>query len=167
LTPAMRDGREDAGSADAGGAPSGSRAEAGARGASSSTEPAVALGAATLTRRTSGERARRGNGAGAVRIAVGGVTQTVRATSAASLGTERTVLAVLRPDALAFAGASEDAWSGEVTERRFAGALLAYRVRLSAEVEVEVYSTDRDVRVGEPVRVRIAREPVAIVPLED
>ncbi|HET7585567.1 MAG TPA: ABC transporter ATP-binding protein [Gemmatimonadaceae bacterium] len=104
----------------------------------------------------------------AVRITIGGVTQQVRTSCSATANGERTVLAVLRPDALAFTSPDRtDVWRGEVTERRFAGALLAYRVRLSAEVEVELYSGERDVRVGEQVGVRVSREPVAVVPLED
>ncbi len=74
------------------------------------------------------------------------------------------VMVVLRPDALAFA--SPDApsgWQAEVTERRFAGALIAYHVRLLDGVKLELYGTERDVRVGDRVSVRVAREPVAVV----
>lgn len=75
------------------------------------------------------------------------------------------VMVVLRPDALAFAS-PEDApsgWQAEVTERRFAGALIAYHVKLSDGVHLEMYGTERDVRVGDLVSVRVAREPVAVV----
>jgi putative spermidine/putrescine transport system ATP-binding protein len=72
-------------------------------------------------------------------------------------------LAVLRPDALEFtAPDTTEAWSGEVVTRRFAGAALVYHVRVG-EVELEVFTSERDVRVGERVGVRIAREPVPIV----
>ncbi len=127
----------------------------------------AARAAATLTRRTPGAPPRSGTGAGFVRITIGGVAQTVRATSATQLDGTRNVIAVLRPDALEFTSPDGDAvWRGEVTERRFAGALLAYRVRLSADVEAELYSSDRDVRVGAQMGVRISRQPVAIVAAE-
>jgi hypothetical protein len=51
-----------------------------------------------------------------------------------------------------------------VTERRFAGALLAYRVTLAEGVEVEVHTTERGRNIGDRVGVRVAREPVAVVP---
>ena len=75
------------------------------------------------------------------------------------------VLAVLRPDALALAAADvADAWPGVVTTRRFAGALLAYHVRLDDGPELELYSTERGVTEGERVAVGVSREPVAVVP---
>jgi hypothetical protein len=74
------------------------------------------------------------------------------------------VLAVLRPDTLAFAPAeAPGAWPGVVAARRFAGTLLAYRVRLDETVEVEVLSADRSVREGDRVALGVAREPVAVV----
>lgn len=74
------------------------------------------------------------------------------------------VMVVLRPDALAFASPDAPAgWPAEVTERRFAGALIAYHVRLAEGIEAELYGTERDVRIGDRVDVRVAREPVAVV----
>jgi ABC-type Fe3+/spermidine/putrescine transport system ATPase subunit len=74
------------------------------------------------------------------------------------------VRAVLRPDALAFTTPEAPAgWAAEVTERRFAGALIAYHVRLSDGLELEMYGTERDVHIGDRVGVRVAREPVAVV----
>ena len=98
-----------------------------------------------------------------VRISIGEVERRVAATGSALDG-EREVLAVLRPDALAFApAAATDAWPGIVVSRRFAGALLAYRVRLSDDVDVELYSAERGVEDGDRTGVRIVREPVAVV----
>jgi ABC-type Fe3+/spermidine/putrescine transport system ATPase subunit len=74
------------------------------------------------------------------------------------------VMVVLRPDALSFASPDAPAgWPAEVTERRFAGALIAYHVRLADGIEAELYGTERDVRIGDRVDVRVAREPVAVV----
>ena len=73
-------------------------------------------------------------------------------------------LAVLRPDALELvAPDAPDAWPGEVISRRFAGSLLAYVVRLSDGLEVEVHSARRDAREGAAIGVRLARQPVAVV----
>ena len=74
----------------------------------------------------------------------------------------RSVLAVLRPDALAFAN-DGSGWAGVVTDRRFAGAQLVYRVRVDERTEIELQSTDRNVHEGDKVSVRVAREPVPIV----
>ncbi|MDQ3698342.1 MAG: ABC transporter ATP-binding protein, partial [Gemmatimonadota bacterium] len=96
-------------------------------------------------------------------IAIDGTERVLGWASAAPLGAGD-VLAVLRPDALAFAAPEvPGAWSGVVTGRRFAGALLAYHVRLSDKVEVELYSSERGVREGDRVGVRVVREPVAVV----
>ena len=100
----------------------------------------------------------------AVTITLGGVAHRVTATAAPAVEGRREVLAVLRPDALALVPAgSPRAWPGVVTSRRFAGALLAYRVRVEADTEVEVYSTERAVREGDGVAIAIVREPVAVV----
>ncbi len=72
--------------------------------------------------------------------------------------------AVLRPDALGFSPpAGLDAWTGVVQDRRFAGALLAYRVRVAGDIDLEVHSTVRDVQPGDTVSIRVTREPVAVV----
>lgn len=77
---------------------------------------------------------------------------------------EGDVLVVLRPDALAFTTPDTPlGWPGTVTERRFAGALIAYHVQLADGTDVELYGTERDVRIGDSVGVRVAREPVAVV----
>lgn len=100
----------------------------------------------------------------AVTITFGGVERQVASTAAPAVGARREVLAVVRPDALTFVPAgSPGAWPGVVTSRRFAGALLAYRVRVESETELEVHSTERSVREGDHVAIAFAREPVAVV----
>src|SRR5690348_12768972 len=97
-------------------------------------------------------------------IRIGDTERCVRAVAPADAPTPRDVLAVLRPDALAIASPeASDAWPGIVTGRRFAGALVAYRVRLSDAIEVEVFSHDRGVHEGDRVALRVTREPVAVV----
>jgi putative spermidine/putrescine transport system ATP-binding protein len=100
----------------------------------------------------------------AVRVAIDGRSLRLAACLPHGLPADGELLAVLRPDALAFASAdAPDAWPGVVTTRRFAGALLAYHVRVSDDVELELFGTDRSVRVGDRLGVRVAREPVAVV----
>jgi ABC-type Fe3+/spermidine/putrescine transport system ATPase subunit len=107
------------------------------------------------------------DGAGAVpavHLPIGGHAPRVAAELAEGISPGAELLAVLRPDALDFAPPdAPDAWPGVVTTRRFAGALLAYHVRVSETLELELFSTDRAVRPGDRVGVRVAREPVAVV----
>jgi putative spermidine/putrescine transport system ATP-binding protein len=99
-----------------------------------------------------------------VTVRIEGVERRLAARAAPSMDGRREVLAVLRPDALAFVpSGSAGAWPGVVTGRRFVGALLAYHVRLSESVDVELYSTDRSVREGDRVSLGVTREPVAVV----
>ena len=97
-----------------------------------------------------------------VTVHVAGTATTLAARAPSTLGPERNVLAVLRPDALAFVK-DGSGWAGVVTDRRFAGTQLVYRVRVDSETEVELQSTDRDVREGDKVSVRVVREPVSVV----
>jgi ABC-type Fe3+/spermidine/putrescine transport system ATPase subunit len=113
------------------------------------------IGRATLVpARLNGDRAS---------VTIGGITRDVRA--ATPDGTDRgDVRAVLRPDALEMvAPPARGDWPGTIVERRFAGALLAYRVRLADNLEVEVHTTERGREIGEWVGVRLSREPVAVV----
>ncbi|MFN2397452.1 MAG: ABC transporter ATP-binding protein [Gemmatimonadaceae bacterium] len=99
-------------------------------------------------------------------ISIGGRARRVRVVVpvAESTPPSTSMLAVLRPDSLALGRDDDrDAWPGVVTNRRFAGSLLAYHVKLAGNLEVEVYGTDRHVRDGDRVAVRIQREPVALV----
>jgi hypothetical protein len=54
-------------------------------------------------------------------------------------------------------------WPGTIVERRFAGALLAYRVKLAGDAEMEIHTTERGREIGDAVGVRVSREPVAVV----
>jgi ABC-type Fe3+/spermidine/putrescine transport system ATPase subunit len=101
--------------------------------------------------------------AGAATILAARAPATLAAGAPASRnGVRQPILAVLRPDALAFAK-DGSGWAGVVTDRRFAGTQLVYRVRVDERTEVELQSTDRDVREGDNVRVRVVREPVPVV----
>jgi putative spermidine/putrescine transport system ATP-binding protein len=96
-------------------------------------------------------------------LTIGSISREVGAvTSENAVG--GTPLAVLRPDALEMVvPPARGDWPGTIIERRFAGALLAYRVKLAGGVEVEVYTTERGREIGASVGVRVAREPVAVV----
>jgi ABC-type Fe3+/spermidine/putrescine transport system ATPase subunit len=96
-------------------------------------------------------------------ISIGGRSHRVRAVTPNGALTS-SAMAVLRPDALEMTSPEKGQWQGSVTERRFAGALLAYRVTLAEGVEVEVHTTERGRNIGDRVGVRVAREPVAVVP---
>jgi ABC-type spermidine/putrescine transport systems, ATPase components len=99
-----------------------------------------------------------------VTITLGGVERRMAATAAPAVAGRRDVLAVLRPDALAFVPTgSPGSWPGIVISRRFAGALLAYHVRVADDMELEVYSAERAVHEGDQVAIGVAREPVAVV----
>ncbi len=99
-----------------------------------------------------------------IAIQLGGDLRTLRAAPAPDLPSRGPATAVLRPDALGFSPPNgPDAWPGVVQERRFAGALLAYRVGVAGDVDLELHSTVRDVQPGDTVWVRVTREPVAVV----
>ena len=97
-----------------------------------------------------------------VTVHIAGSPTTLAARAPATLGNVRQVLAVLRPDALAFVQ-DGTGWGGAVTDRRFTGTQLVYRVRVDEHTEVELQSTDREVREGDKVSVRVVREPVPVV----
>jgi putative spermidine/putrescine transport system ATP-binding protein len=99
-----------------------------------------------------------------IAVTIDGRTRRVTAIAAADVRPGARALAVLRPDALELASPADDgAWPADVVSRRFAGALLAYSLRLGDGTAMEVYSARRDVREGERTAVRVAREPVAVV----
>jgi ABC-type Fe3+/spermidine/putrescine transport system ATPase subunit len=96
-------------------------------------------------------------------VTIGGIPREIRAVTPDSVRTGE-VHAVLRPDALEMVvPPARGDWPGTVIERRFAGALVAYRVKLADAVEVEVYTTERGREIGDSVGVRVTREPVAVV----
>ena len=83
----------------------------------------------------------------------------------AAHGTSRgSVLAVLRPDALSLVpDGTARSWYGTVTSRRFAGAHVAYHVKLGEDVELEVLSTERELKEGSRTGVTVAHKPLAVV----
>jgi hypothetical protein len=61
---------------------------------------------------------------------------------------------VMRPDALQLSRERGGAaWRGRVINRRFAGAVAVYRVRLADDVTVEVESTSGEIHEDETVTV--------------
>jgi len=72
---------------------------------------------------------------------------------------------VLRPDALELArGASVLAWRGQITNRRFAGGLIVYRVQLADGVSVDVESTSSAAHEDDNVSVSPLKGPFPLVP---
>jgi ABC-type Fe3+/spermidine/putrescine transport system ATPase subunit len=72
---------------------------------------------------------------------------------------------VLRPDALELArGASVLAWRGLITNRRFAGGLIVYRVQLGDGVSVDVESPSGDAHEDDNVSVSPLKGPFPLVP---
>jgi ABC-type Fe3+/spermidine/putrescine transport system ATPase subunit len=72
---------------------------------------------------------------------------------------------VMRPDALQLSrelGGS--AWRGRVTNRRFAGGVVVYRIQLADDVTVDVESTSGETREDETVAVTPLNGPFPIVP---
>src|SRR5690606_28939241 len=94
----------------------------------------------------------------AATISLRGVARHVSAAASTAVAGSREVMAVLRPDGLALVPpGTPGSWPGVVTSRRFAGASLAYRVKVESGVELEVYSTERAVKEEDRVAVVIAR----------
>ena len=72
---------------------------------------------------------------------------------------------VMRPDALEIArGAGVLAWRGRVTNRRFAGGVVVYRVELSDGVVVDVESNSADAHEDDNVSVSPLKGPHPLVP---
>jgi ABC-type Fe3+/spermidine/putrescine transport system ATPase subunit len=72
---------------------------------------------------------------------------------------------MLRPDALELArGASVLAWRGRITNRRFAGGLIVYRVQLADGVVVDVESSSGDAHEDDNVSVSPLKGPFPLVP---
>jgi ABC-type Fe3+/spermidine/putrescine transport system ATPase subunit len=72
---------------------------------------------------------------------------------------------VLRPDALEIArGASVLAWRGRITNRRFAGGLIVYRVELADGVVVDVESQSGAIHEDDAVSVSPLKGPFPLVP---
>jgi ABC-type Fe3+/spermidine/putrescine transport system ATPase subunit len=72
---------------------------------------------------------------------------------------------VLRPDALELSrGAGVLAWRGRVTNRRFAGGVVVYRVQLADGVSVDVESQSGDAREDDNVSVSPLKGPFPLLP---
>ena len=73
---------------------------------------------------------------------------------------------VLRPDALELSrGAGVLAWRGRVTNRRFAGGVVVYRVQLADGVSVDVESQSGDAREEDNVSVSPLKGPFPLLPV--
>jgi len=102
-----------------------------------------------------------------VGVAIGGMRRELSATRPAGAnGGFKSLLVVLRPDALEIAPVADGAWTGTVINRRFTGGSAVYRVKASDGVELEVASTEMRLREGEATGVRVVREPVPVVSAE-
>ena len=99
-------------------------------------------------------------------VTIGGVARDVAVTRpAASASPISNAFVVLRPDALELArGASVLAWRGRVTNRRFAGGLIVYRVELSDGVVVDVESQSGAIHEDDIVSVSPLKGPFPLVP---
>jgi ABC-type Fe3+/spermidine/putrescine transport system ATPase subunit len=98
-------------------------------------------------------------------VTIGGVTRDLAITRAAANAPKLDkAFVVLRPDALELSrGAGVLAWRGRVTNRRFAGGLVVYRIELADNVTVEVESTVGDAREDEDVSVSPLKGPFPLV----
>lgn len=98
-------------------------------------------------------------------LTIGGVRRTFTVTQPpGGQGAGRTMLVVLRPDALELVSTETDgAWTGTVATRRFAGGNAVYRVKMVSDITMEVESSTMGVREGDRVGVVISREPVPLV----
>jgi ABC-type Fe3+/spermidine/putrescine transport system ATPase subunit len=99
-------------------------------------------------------------------VTIGGVARDLAVTR--PKGVESPVgnaFVVLRPDALELArGASVLAWRGRITNRRFAGGLIVYRVQLADGVTVDVESSSGDAHEDDNVSVSPLKGPFPLVP---
>ena len=100
-----------------------------------------------------------------VAVTIGGVRRELASTrpSGAKMSSP---LAVLRPDALEIDFDDPNAWRGQVTNRRFTGGSAVYKVRASDNVELEVASSNMNLREGELAGIIVSREPVPVVSAE-
>jgi ABC-type Fe3+/spermidine/putrescine transport system ATPase subunit len=98
-------------------------------------------------------------------VTIGGVTRDLAVTrSPATAPKLEKAFVVMRPDALELSrGAGVLAWRGRVTNRRFAGGLVVYRIELADNVTVEVESTSGDAREDENVSVSPLKGPFPLV----
>ncbi len=103
---------------------------------------------------------------GSALVTIGGVTRelhVIRPEAAPAQFEDAYV--VLRPDALQLSSErSSHTWRGRVINRRFAGGVVVYRVRLADGITVDVESTSGRTREDETVSVTPLSGPFPIVP---
>ena len=97
-----------------------------------------------------------------VAVTIGGVRRELAATRPAGSDSVKSPRVVLRPDALDIS-TDDNAWKGEVVNRRFTGGSAVYQVRTPDGVVLEVSSSRMDLREGDTTGVTVVREPVPIV----
>jgi putative spermidine/putrescine transport system ATP-binding protein len=99
-------------------------------------------------------------------VTIGSVTRELKVTRPQGAATRfEDAYIVMRPDALQLSRESGgSAWRGRVTNRRFAGGLVVYRVRLADDVTVDVESTSGEAREDETVSVTPLSGPFPIFP---
>jgi ABC-type Fe3+/spermidine/putrescine transport system ATPase subunit len=99
-------------------------------------------------------------------VTIGGVARDLAVTRAKGAPTPApNAFVVLRPDALELArGSSVLAWRGRITNRRFAGGLIVYRVELADGVTVDVESPSGDAHEDDNVSVSPLKGPFPLVP---
>jgi ABC-type Fe3+/spermidine/putrescine transport system ATPase subunit len=99
-------------------------------------------------------------------VSIGGVTRDLSVTRPnGSAPHVDNAYVLLRPDALELSrGAGVFAWRGRVTNRRFAGGVVVYRVQLADGISVEIESLSGDAREDENVSVSPLKGPFPLVP---
>jgi ABC-type Fe3+/spermidine/putrescine transport system ATPase subunit len=99
-------------------------------------------------------------------MTIGGVTREVAVTRPIGAPSRfENAFVVVRPDVLEMSkGAGVLAWRGRVTNRRFAGGHVVYRVELADGVNVEVETQSGDVDEDENVSVSPLKGPFPLVP---
>ena len=99
-------------------------------------------------------------------VTIGGVARDLAVTRAqGAQSPSPNAFVVLRPDALELArGSSVLAWRGRITNRRFAGGLIVYRVELADGVTVDVESPSGDAHEDDNVSVSPLKGPFPLVP---
>ena len=99
-------------------------------------------------------------------VTIGGVARDLAVTRPGGVSSPiANAFVVLRPDALEMArGASVLAWRGRITNRRFAGGLIVYRVQLSDGISVDVESPSGNAHEDDNVSVSPLKGPFPLVP---
>jgi ABC-type Fe3+/spermidine/putrescine transport system ATPase subunit len=99
-------------------------------------------------------------------VTIGGVARDLAVTRPAGVQSPvANAFVVLRPDALEMArGASVLAWKGKITNRRFAGGLVVYRIQLDDGITVDVESPSSSAHEDDNVSVSPLKGPFPLVP---